>query len=155
VEVIHLGPLSLDFGSSMQEGSNLGLSVNQENVQDDLDLVLAFPTALTNFMPLELQLEDLMNDEEMQHAIISNVSPSLHNGGQAASQTSSLQNIDHPASHNGNILLDLNMIITDNQDESLINQFQPIHLNSETEGQSNFAVVASLAQEQGQDLYNL
>jgi hypothetical protein len=113
VEVIHLGPLSLDFGSSMQEGTNLGLSVNQENVQDDLDLVLAIPTAPTNFMPLELQPEDLMNDEEMQHAIISNVSLALHNGGQAASQNSSLQNIDHPTSHNGNILLDLNMIVTD------------------------------------------
>jgi hypothetical protein len=41
MEVIHIGPMSLDFWSSMQENSNSGLSVNQEDHQVTSDLVLA------------------------------------------------------------------------------------------------------------------
>jgi hypothetical protein len=48
------------------------------------------------------------------------------------------------------IMLDPNMIKIDDQDESHLldlNQFQHVYLNTEIEGQSNYAVVASLAEE--------
>jgi hypothetical protein len=47
-------------------------------------------------------------------------------------------------------MLDPNMIKIDDQDESHLldlNQFQHVYLNTEIEGQSNYAVVASLAEE--------
>jgi hypothetical protein len=90
MEVMQLGPLSLDFGSSTQHESNLGISVNQVNNHDGLDSTLAIPTTPSSFMPLELQPEDLMNDDEIQQAILSDTSSSLHNGSQAVTSDLSL-----------------------------------------------------------------
>jgi hypothetical protein len=158
MEVIHLGPMSLDFGSSVQERSNTGLSVNQENTHDDLDVVLAIPTTPNNFLHLELQPEDLMNDEEMQQAILSDDSLALHNGGHAISQNTSLQNVEHFVPQNDNMLLDLNLMVTDSQDVSPLldlNQLQLDHLNSEIDAHLNSVVVPSLDHEQGQVMSNL
>jgi hypothetical protein len=90
MEVMQLGPLSLDFGLSMQQESNSGISVNQVNYHDDLDSTLDIPATPISFMPLELQPEDLMNDDEIQQAILSDTFSSLHNGSQAVTVDLSL-----------------------------------------------------------------
>jgi hypothetical protein len=57
-------------------------------------------------MPLELQPEDLMTDEEMQQTLIPDMSLTLHNGGQSTSQNT-LQNNAHPANIFDAMLSDL------------------------------------------------
>jgi hypothetical protein len=158
MEVMQLGPLSLDFGSSTQHESNLGISVNQVNNHDGLDSTLAIPTTPSSFMPLELQPEDLMNDDEIQQAILSDTSSSLHNGSQAVTSDLSLQVSDSATLLNDNMLIDLNMTISNDLEATLIldhNLSPLIQMNAEAGVNSNTTLVAHAVTEQGEDQANL
>jgi hypothetical protein len=60
MEIIPLGPESIELNTFMQDNDSLGISVNQENDDEEAKIVLALPVSPTNFLPLEISSEELM-----------------------------------------------------------------------------------------------
>jgi hypothetical protein len=66
MEIIPLGPKSVELNSFMQDMVSSGSSVNQESDDNQAKIVLALPVEPTNFLPLEIGPEELMDDASQE-----------------------------------------------------------------------------------------
>jgi hypothetical protein len=60
MELVPLGPESLEFNSFMQDSVSSGGSINQEVEGSVADLALAVPVQPANFLPREISPDELM-----------------------------------------------------------------------------------------------
>jgi hypothetical protein len=61
MEIIPLGPESIESNSFMQDNDSSSISINQENDDEEAKIVLALSVPPTNFLPLEISFEELMD----------------------------------------------------------------------------------------------
>jgi hypothetical protein len=66
MEIIPLGPESVEMNSFMQDMVSSGSSIYQESDDNEAEIVLALPVEPTNFLPLEIDLEELMDDASQE-----------------------------------------------------------------------------------------
>jgi hypothetical protein len=96
MEIVPLGPESLELNSFMQDGNSSGDSINEETEDSDVEVVHAISVQPSNFLPLEINPDELMgsppqpalvdHNEELQQqyvtlleAVIPNPQPEQEN----------------------------------------------------------------------------